>query len=96
FTARKFDALQAKEFGILEEVYSIKDLDLKTKQLIENIALNAPLTIKSAKMAIDSELNDKKAFEECLKAEQDCFDSDDYAEGRTAFAEKRKPIFKGN
>ena len=30
FTARKFNALQAKEFGILEEVYSIKDLDLNS------------------------------------------------------------------
>ena len=96
FTAEKFNAQQAKEFGILEDVYSTKDLDLKTKQLIENIALNAPLTIKSAKMAVDSEPNDKKAFEECLKAEQDCFDSEDYAEGRAAFTEKRKPIFKGH
>ena len=26
---------------------------------------------------------------------RDCFDSDDYAEGRTAFMEKRKPVFTG-
>jgi enoyl-CoA hydratase/carnithine racemase len=61
------------------------------------IGANAPLTIHAAKLAST----------ELLKAESDrnldlvqqaveaCFDSADYQEGRTAFMEKRPPVFKG-
>ena len=31
----------------------------------------------------------------CTAAVQECFDSQDYIEGRDAFMQKRKPVFKG-
>ena len=31
----------------------------------------------------------------CEKLVSECFESDDYKEGRRAFMEKRKPIFQG-
>jgi enoyl-CoA hydratase/carnithine racemase len=61
------------------------------------IAANAPLTIRAAKAALqewerDPDGRDMGRIEALVNA---CFDSDDYKEGRRAFAEKRKPVFQG-
>ena len=35
-------------------------------------------------------------FKKCKELERICFSSKDYEEGRLAFSEKRKPVFKGH
>jgi enoyl-CoA hydratase len=61
------------------------------------ISQNAPLTIALAKasareIAKPESEQDHAKLEKMAKA---CFDSEDYQEGRRAFMEKRKPVFKG-
>ena len=61
------------------------------------IGANAPLTIRAAKLASTELL--KAAPERDLavvqRAVEACFNSADYHEGRTAFMEKRSPVFTG-
>ena len=73
------------------------DLDTMIEGITGAIAQNAPLTIALAKAAAreiakpESKQNHKKLE----KMAEPCFDSDDFKEGRRAFMEKRKPMFKG-
>jgi enoyl-CoA hydratase/carnithine racemase len=61
------------------------------------IAGNAPLTVRAAKVAIREALKDEslRDLELCKRLVDECFASQDYIEGRTAFMEKRKPVFNG-
>jgi enoyl-CoA hydratase len=53
--------------------------------------------VRSAKVNIREALKDESARDLalCKRLVDECFSSADYAEGRTAFMEKRKPMFKG-
>lgn len=97
FTARQFDAPEAREMGLVNRVVPVADLEAKVRDYAVRIAANAPLTMRAAKLTVDELLKDTEhrdmaAVEASITA---CFASADYVEGRTAFMEKRKPVFRG-
>ena len=96
FTARQFSSTEAIQLGIIEQIFKEKDFKEGVIQVLNTIIGNAPLTIASAKLAIDADIEDKDLYKKCKEFEAMCFSSKDYEEGRLAFSEKRKPVFKGH
>ena len=97
FTGRKIDALEAKQMGLLTRVCEPDQLPTLLAEYTGAISVNAPLTMLTAK-AITAEIlkpSPQLDMEKCQAMIRACFDSADYAEGRKAFMEKRKPVFTG-
>jgi enoyl-CoA hydratase/carnithine racemase len=94
-TARQFTAEEAKQMGLVHKVVPVAALEQATREYCDMIAANAPLTIRSAKRIIREVARNDYDAAACSTWVKECFDSDDYREGRRAFMEKRKPVFKG-
>ena len=97
FTARQFDAEEARMMGFVNRVVPDAELESYVKTYGDTIAGNAPLTIGAAKHAVSELLKDEadRDIDAVVASVKRCFDSKDYIEGRTAFLEKRKPAFTG-
>ena len=97
YTGRRFDADEAKAMGLVHRVVPAAELEALVLEYCTTIAENAPLTIRASKRIIRELLKSSPAFDAqaCTALVRQCFDSQDYIEGRRAFMEKRKPVFKG-
>lgn len=97
YTARRLTADEALAYGIVEYVVSPEQLLAKANELATEIASNAPLSLKQAKIAIHEGM--QVDLHTGLKVEQlayaGLFHSADRLEGLAAFAEKRKPQYTG-
>lgn len=101
FTARVFNGKEAQEMSVVNhavEQNENKDAAyLKALQLAEEILPNGPVGVKMAKKAIDKgiqvDLSTGYAIEEACYAQ--IIPTKDRLEGLKAFAEKRKPVYKG-
>jgi enoyl-CoA hydratase/carnithine racemase len=98
-TGRVYDSEDCLRMGLVNHVVADEALEPFTYQLAEEMAENAPLSLKGTKKAlysmagpsnlsVEEEARLRRLFIESLKSE-------DMAEGRRAFLEKRRPRFKG-
>ena len=97
YTARQFSAEEALQMGLVNRVVPDDRLEPFVQEYCDMIAANAPLTVGSVKAIVREALKDesKRDLALCKRLVDECFASQDYAEGRTAFMEKRKPVFTG-
>jgi enoyl-CoA hydratase/carnithine racemase len=96
-TGDLISAQQAEQYGLVDQLLPADQLDSAVDDLAQRIAANAPIAAQLAKHLV--RVSQSTAVDIGLQYENDtfayCFTTKDSQEGRSAFAEKRKPNFTG-
>jgi enoyl-CoA hydratase/carnithine racemase len=95
-TGEPIDADTALRLGLVSELVARESLRERALEIAERICANAPLAVRAIKKAVEAAdqltLDDGLAMEQLLWGS--LRDSEDRLEGRTAFAEKRTPVYR--
>ena len=94
-TARALPVERLERLGLFEEVVDAQAFDAAVASLVETVAGMAPLAVQATKQSINEIA--AGVFDEAALRKRETLTarSDDFAEGRAAFAERRRPRFTG-
>ena len=99
-TARNVDARTALEWGLVNQVVGVSDLESTALDLAQDLAANAPLSVRGNKRVIRELLAaegrlDPEVERELIELREASFQSEDLREGVRAFGQKRPARWKG-
>jgi len=97
YLGRRYSADEGLAMGLVNRVYADAELETEVATIVTQLSENAPLSIANSKTIIEEYAKSTGAPDHATMAASidRCAKSGDYQEGRRAFMEKRKPLFKG-
>ena len=99
-TGRNIDARTALSWGLVNQVVGVSDLETAALDLAQDLAANAPLSVRGNKrvirelLAAEGQL-DPEVERELIELREASFHSEDLREGVRAFGQKRPARWKG-
>jgi len=96
-TGQPIDAARAQSAGLVNTVIPAADLLTEARQLAQQIAANAPLSVQAGKAMVYSaaDLGWQEALDQADRLYQPVYLSEDAQEGPRAFRERRPPRWLG-
>ncbi len=93
-TANMINAQEALKIGLVNHVVSLSELTDFSIKMASRIMRNSPMAVGNAIRAVNANYKDGvDGYQEEINAFGDCFGTEEFIEGTSAFLEKRKPNF---
>jgi methylglutaconyl-CoA hydratase len=96
-TGRTFDAAEAHDLGLVNEVVPIERLIPRARELAAQLTENSPASLKATKKLINGFIADvlERQFDQAVEENAGIRQTADFREGIASFLEKRKPRWSG-
>lgn len=93
FSAARYQAPQAHHMHLVNHVFEQAQFEQSLNTYIDKLCRNAPLSLRATKITLEQGRSGDQ--NKINAAAITCLESNDYQEGLSAFAEGRRPQFKG-